>query len=396
MWPTPEEKDLLFYVEKHGTLPINKTWKYGDPHPDIEKFPKHKLVYVSPETEDNWSRWYYAAERVLEDEYNWQFTDADIGGTRFKAVSREYLILRSDFDPLVPAMGAALPNTPRDLFTETYVLAERNQIRTPDKELDSLFVFERRVYVKKTTIKGVLVDEFSNESHAVSLDLYYRGEVVTGATKIETLFDTPTNAFWNAYSATAGGKTTFYRREGRQISDNWFSVETVPIISGDRNDDGSLTAQDYYTTVRYTWPGVLQDIELVTWNKRAGGSWIIGVPKYTKFRYSGPCKARVVTKWKATKWAEADIGPDVPPLPVPISFATPYFSISVPACLHPAINYSWTNGTEDDVFEFTAANLVQPATNRTTWESFILEDTQEPSKGGYLRRTITIFPPDTA
>lgn len=395
-FPTPNVHDYLFYetvdAQRIGDDSTDIP-EYGTKHPDTSKWPNHRLVHVkSADDQNRYYRYYYASDQIDQDDDNWSSAQADIGGTKFDAISRDYVTRRSEFNFTTPAQGASMVNTPTDKFSGTYVLAERKQRPINDEVLDGLYIIETRTYVEKTTIKGIKVDEFSNESHAVQVDLYYRGEVVTGSTTVEDLFDEPTNAYWDAYKATAGGTTTYYRREGRQLTTNWFSIETVPIISGADNGDDSLTVQDYDTSMSYSWPAVLSQVNLITWNKRAGGSWIVGAPIYSRYRYSGPCRARVVVKWRPTKFT--DINPDEPPLPTPIYFATPYFRISVPACLHVALDYSWTNGTTDPTFEFTESTLEQAATNQTDWASFILSDTQKPAKGGFLRETITIYPPN--
>ncbi len=233
MWPTPEERDKLFYIENNGDLPKNKKFEYGDPHPDRDKYPYHKLVYVSPQTPDNWSKWYYASARILEDEYNWTFTDADLGDTRFKAVNREYVTLRDKFSPDEPAMGFAMPDIPRDKFEGEYVLASREQLRTPDKELDSIFVFERLTYVLKVTLSENGYDNQLEGNLQNRVTLYYRGETVPGPdVPIEDLMADETSTYWGLQA----DKTS---RTGRQLTDNWFSVtenrETLR-----RQPDGSI------------------------------------------------------------------------------------------------------------------------------------------------------------
>ena len=64
IWPTPEEQDLLFYVERDGRLPKYQSWTYGTAHDDATAYPNHKLVHVSPQDGKNWTRWYYAADKA--------------------------------------------------------------------------------------------------------------------------------------------------------------------------------------------------------------------------------------------------------------------------------------------------------------------------------------------
>ena len=231
LWPTPSKADLMFYVERSGDLPVNKTFEYGSQYFDPITYPDHKLVYVSPQTEDKWSRWYYASKRLLEDEYNWSFTDADIGGTKFKAVAREYVTLRDEFDPATPAMGAAMADLPKDKFDGDYVLAERIQAKTPDTELNSLFVFERRTYVQRVTISEDGYDKQLEGNLQSRSTLFYRGELID-AVAIETLVADETNTYWGLQA----DKTS---RSAKQLSTNWFLViETRETLR--RKPDGAI------------------------------------------------------------------------------------------------------------------------------------------------------------
>ena len=189
IWPTPNKEDYLFWVEKNGDLPKNKEFTYGDPHPDTGRYPNHKLVFVSPQTTDKWSRWFYASDRINEDEYNWEFTDADLGGAKFPAVRRTYLTKRVDFNPTSPTQGAAMPNVPAGLFgtgsgspsvVSTYVLADRQQTRTGENEFDSLYVTEVLTYIRRETMTQNDFDEALGGNLRTVQTLYYRGESVSG------------------------------------------------------------------------------------------------------------------------------------------------------------------------------------------------------------------------
>ena len=45
------------------------------------------------------------------------------------------------------------------LFGSGYVLAERDESRTESQQIDNLYVIEKRVYVKKTTMSSLGYDE---------------------------------------------------------------------------------------------------------------------------------------------------------------------------------------------------------------------------------------------
>jgi len=218
LFPTPFATDVVFYEARDADLPINKNPEYGTPHPNPVLFPHHKLVYIAPVSRDTEGKqyWYYAAERENQDEYNFSFTQADIGPTKFDAVSRLYVTLREEFDPLVPVMGDVMPDVPRDKFTGTYVLAQRRQIPIQDETLASLFVAEEHVYVTKIPLIDIEIDRETGKAHQITTTLYYLGELVSG-TAIEDLFADETNAFWDLDADGFGNV-------GRQLSENWFEV----------------------------------------------------------------------------------------------------------------------------------------------------------------------------
>ena len=72
---SPKVADIIFYELRDGRLPQYKTTPaYGTAHPDKRKYPNHKLVFVTPATasEDGWQKWYYAASRESQDDYNFE------------------------------------------------------------------------------------------------------------------------------------------------------------------------------------------------------------------------------------------------------------------------------------------------------------------------------------
>lgn len=219
VWLTPDKRDTLFYVEKSGDFAANKDtqWSYGDAYRGRKDFPNHRLVYVSPQDSTKWSRWYYAAPRVDQDKYNWQHTVADIGGTKFSAIQRGYVTLRADYKPLVPTMGSVMPNSPEGLFTEEFILANRGETPTGQQEIDSLFIAENLVYVKRVTITEVGIRQRTGKGEFDVTTLYYRGEVVTGSSTIEALVADQGNAYWGAQ---ADGSF----RGVNQLSENWYAV----------------------------------------------------------------------------------------------------------------------------------------------------------------------------
>ena len=221
-FPTPNVNDILFFetvdAERIGTeIP-----EYGTKHPDYQKWPDHRLVHVeTADDQTRYYRFYYAADQKDQDEDNWSFSEADIGGTKFDAVSRDYVIRRSEFDPDLPAMGSAMPDTPTGKFSGTHVLAERKQIPINDKILNGLYVIEQRTYVKKVPLTRFDFDEFFRTTNETKQTLYYRGEVPVGASGAIENLDSDDD-YWGMDSGTV--------RTVQQLSDNWFAVTEQEVV----------------------------------------------------------------------------------------------------------------------------------------------------------------------
>ena len=231
-YPTPLVTDVIFYEVRDEVLPKNKERAYGQPHHDTINWPNHFLVYITPRQEDGKYLWYFCAKRSDQDLYNFSYSKADIGGTKFDAVVREYVILRSEFTPDTPTMGTKMPNVPEKLFgtgTGTpsvipgYVLAERKQAKIQDQTLDSMFVVEQQVFVKKVTLGEVKFDPQTGRANDSSATLYFRGEEVTTGVTIESLMDDSTNGYWGLQ---ANGSF----QSGQALTANWFVIKTDSVI----------------------------------------------------------------------------------------------------------------------------------------------------------------------
>lgn len=104
--------------------------EFGTPHPNDKNYPNHIFCFAQPTSDEQGLlyRFFYAAPRADQDEYNWEHTVADIGGNKFSAVTRTYVNLRDGYVPLTPTMGTAMPDAPAGLFTEEFILArEENE-----------------------------------------------------------------------------------------------------------------------------------------------------------------------------------------------------------------------------------------------------------------------------
>jgi len=136
--PTPKVSDLLFYELKDSRLAAySSPPAYGTSHPNTNKYPNHKLVFVEPADDSGWFKWWYAADRESQDDYNYAITYPYSGDEAFPRYTRTYVIPRADYSPLV--MGAADP------VHDDAVLV--GQLMKPmEGQIGSMYVEVTRVY----------------------------------------------------------------------------------------------------------------------------------------------------------------------------------------------------------------------------------------------------------
>lgn len=227
-FPTPNVRDILFFETVDAERVGSDVPEYGSSHPDFKKWPNHRLVHIETADDQNrYYRYYYAADQTEQDDDNWSFSKADIGGTKFDAVTREYVIRRSEFDPDSPAMGATMPDVPSGKFSGTHVLAERKQIPINDKVLNGLYVIEQRTYVKKVPLYRLDFDDLFQTTNYTKQTLYYATESVGGST-IATLVENTDSSYW----AMDSGKI----RTAQQLSDNWYAVTEQEVVKCPEGD----------------------------------------------------------------------------------------------------------------------------------------------------------------
>jgi len=155
-FPTPLTTDVLFSEIREcnrSDFPA-----YGTPHPNKSKWPHHKLIFIKPvDIERNEIfEFFFAADRENQDLYNFSSGYRNIGGQReFKIVVREYVTLREDFNAAVPAFKAPMPNIPTGVFDGvSYFFFDKQQKKTDQPELDSLYVMESHTYVESALINN--------------------------------------------------------------------------------------------------------------------------------------------------------------------------------------------------------------------------------------------------
>lgn len=390
---SPDAQDILFYELRDRKLPKNKDFTYGTPHPDTSQFPNHELVYVTEENEKGWSRFYYAATRETQDNYNFEYQQVDIGGRQFDTVVRTYIYKRQEFSATGFQAGTPMPVGPDNKFNGLgYVLMSRTTQRIGEQVLDSLFVVEQRTFIKKVTITQLGYDELSRKNLRSVSTWYYRGEEVAPDLSVEAAFADTGNSFWAPALVTASGVTTGVVRDGQQLSDDWFVVVSKETISGTL-EGGSIKVNSYNTTTDYFWPPVLSVLEFMNWTRLDGGVDIFPRVEFSPDGYRGPCRALVEEFWRPTAFTGLD---PKQMNPRGIVYSAPFFRLNIPPCLHPNVQAVCDIGTEDQVYAQNTGSLRNyAATNYTTWPaSIVAVDEQKPFRGGYLRTRITVYPPD--
>ena len=378
---TPLGTDV--YFTEVGAMPATVP-AYGSAHYDAINWPNHKLSFISPANASGLLfTFHYVADRPTQDLYNFQFSQADIGGVKFDSVIRTYVTLRADFAPTDYAMGAVMTSDPNGLFSDTYVLSEYKQMDQPDQTLNSLYVTEQLVYIKKVALIQNDFDEYFGENLKTTQFLSYATEVLIDTTTTASLFADSNNAYWGLQS---GGVA----RSGKQLTAKWYAITEAEVIPSSIGGSG----RTYFTTVDYTWPAVLAPNlygMISTWEKRAGGTQKYFEPQFLKNQYSGPCRAKITETFSLSPSSSSTA---VTMQPLPISISNPYFSIAIGPTLHAAQTLSFTNGTTDPEFEYTVANYYVAATTPVSRPAQIIaSDEVKPFRGGYLRQVTTIFQP---
>lgn len=155
IFPTPIIGDVLF-SEVRDCNRGNPFPEYGTPHPNANKWPDHKLVYIKPvDIERNEIfEFFYAADRENQDLYNFSSGYRNVvgnaGGREFQVVQRSYVTLREKFKPMDIAFATPMMDVPEGKFDDVeYVFFDRQQQRINEQELDSLYVAEVHTYIEK-------------------------------------------------------------------------------------------------------------------------------------------------------------------------------------------------------------------------------------------------------
>lgn len=140
--------DILLVERRHK----NQAFTYGEKHA-AEEYKDHVLIAVTPDEDSDYQRWYYAAPRELQDQYNAEITYPYAGLPAFLRVTRTYLEPRETYAPLDKGSKDPLDvaENPANKFTGAKLVQEV-QRRIGDQTFDNQFVTVQRVYDKLPTV----------------------------------------------------------------------------------------------------------------------------------------------------------------------------------------------------------------------------------------------------
>ena len=452
---TPKVADLVVVELKDASKNLSSAGSaddssYGTPHPDTSKFPDFKLALIknADDQQGQFQLWYYIKDRAEQDRYNWEFQAAGVGSSRYDSVVRTYVIPRYGsgtdgalgggqvagtdvFDESLPAIASTMPSTIHDPFGSglgnattpdtNYVLFEKKQVRSGDETLDSLYVVEQRVYVKKVPIRRIDLDEVFDEPLRSKETIFYKDETVSkttafGSTDTTSSMGITTSAlfkrnevpedFFGTHIHTndldsqtgADSREVGILREGRQLSDNWYAIAEREVIKASSTN----VVNTYITYQNFTWPPVLSGIVVDRWTRRDGGADPVEYPIYKRGAYSGPTRVEVKVYWKDSAWtigttaagSDSELALIKPMHPEPILFQSPLASVSVPPTLHKAFMIIASTGSDHPVYSYKGTTWAYNATNYTDWPDYlVVQDSQRPFRGGYLREKITAYIP---
>jgi len=485
---TPKVADLVVVERVDASKNVSSAGAaddttYGTAHPNTTKFPNFKLALIKNGDDDQgqFQDWYYVKDRANQDDYNWELSAAGGANPRYDTVVRTYVILRTDYEDQTPFVGYNLSgdapygansqarvdrgevineltympsgsNTPFDedtlsngsqtaasKFDKEYILFEKKQVRSGDETLDSLYVIEQRVFIKRVPMTSVDVDPdfpYNGEDEsaleapvgglASKETLYHANEPVL-ATRVFADSDagTTTSTGVDAESAFRLSDTAYtesgikynlwgvdkfgIERSGKQLSDNWYVLlerEVIKVVAAAIDNLASKLVSSYDTYQNFYWPPVFSHLSKNIWKRRDGGSELVITPHFFNEAYNGPTRMLIKTYWRKDEWgiASGTIGDGSsypaltnikPMVPLPMDFVTPMFNVHVKASLHGDVSLTYTTGSDHPVWEYAGYKASFNATSHTTWPtSLVISDTQKPYRGGYLREHITAYAPN--
>lgn len=160
-YPSPNVGDLIFFEYVDSNIAIHQRPEYGTLHRNQALFPGYKLVLIDAADDSGRQKWFYAADRIEQEEHNWQVSYPYAGITTAPRFSCTFIIPRDSYSPL--AKGSAHPLDDGDETPDAFVrfkdakLVFETQVSVGFKEIDSLYIGVQRVYDKIPTLGEQLI-----------------------------------------------------------------------------------------------------------------------------------------------------------------------------------------------------------------------------------------------
>lgn len=339
---------------------------------------------------------------------NWEWASCSIGGQRFAGVTRTVICPASEFsvtdpEPASPMPISAevddVPGSDHVFSGQYYVLTGRRASRA-GMQLEPVFRVEVREYVRRVTMVNVGIDSLSGKPLFEFTTLYHASETVPGTSAplpvahsevtAAALFSDAGNPWW-------GIQENGVENSAQQVSAEWYAMVSAQVIGGTFHaSDGDVPA---YISVAsnsgntdYRWPAVLEGIDWMSWPRRDGGVFTVPRVVLKREAYRGPCRSTTFVSWSKT------------PFGIPVSgqmiansiyYASPFFTLNIPACLHGPVTLQCDIGNADPEWaQASGSARILPPTSPADWPSSIVShDDQEIHRGGYLRTTRIILSP---
>jgi hypothetical protein len=320
---------------------------------------------------------------------NWEWSKCSIGGQNFDSISRTVIYPASSFSKSSPAPASAMPIGSDNLFSgDGFILIARSAGRA-GMQLEPTFKVENRQYVKRVPLVSVGIDPLNGKPLFDTTTLYHGSETVPGTSPSATaaqLVTQPTNTFW-------GVQATGFENTGGMLTAEWYQFRSTQVVAGTITGGVVAVVADVPSNDRYTWPAVLQYVDILDWTKRQGGADTFNLLVFKHERYDGPCKTETTRTWSKSQF----VIPVVEQLlENNVNYASPFFTYNIPPCLHGRVVCQCDIGSDDPTYTQNTGSLrVFEATNFTDWPaSIIAHDDQEQYRGGFLRTTVKVYSPE--
>lgn len=174
-------RDLIFYEVVDYNIQSNRNMEYGTPHHNPQNYPNHILVYIaSNDKEGKTYRFYYAAKRENQDDYNWQINEGS-ELVRTYIIPREDYFARRDDERVLLNEFTYPPVGTLDSKFNKYGFIE-DTVGFADEILNSQFITIQRKYAEPVTHEIVWSKEYN--AYVRVIKEYIAATVVTPAPNV--------------------------------------------------------------------------------------------------------------------------------------------------------------------------------------------------------------------